>query len=53
MSVSMIFMHSAEITPKIWSKIKRLVPGKINTRILLVTFLRMISITILPILETK
>ena len=28
MSISMIFMHAAEMTPKIWSKIKRLVPGK-------------------------
>ena len=28
MSVSMIFIHSAEMIPKIWSEIKRLVPGK-------------------------
>ena len=30
MSISMIFMHSAEMTKKIWLKIKRLVPGKIK-----------------------
>ena len=28
MSISMIFIHSAEMTPKIWSKTKRIVPGK-------------------------
>ena len=28
MSISMIFIHSAEMTPKMWSEIKRLVPGK-------------------------
>ena len=28
MSISMIFIHSAEITPKMRSEIKRLVPGK-------------------------
>ena len=52
MSISMIFIHSAEMTPKMWSEIKRLEPGK-NKHILLVTFLRMISITILSILATK
>ena len=28
MSISMIFIHSAEMTPKMWSEIKSLVPGK-------------------------
>ena len=53
MSVSIIFIHFAQMTPKMWSEIKVLIPGKINTRILLATFMRMISITILPILATN
>ena len=28
MSISMIFIQFAEMTPKMWSEIKRLVPGK-------------------------
>ena len=28
MSISILFIHSAEITPKMWSELKRLVPGK-------------------------
>ena len=28
MSISILFMHSAEMTTKMWSEIKRLVPGK-------------------------
>ena len=28
MSISMIFIHSAEMTPKMWLEIKRLVHGK-------------------------
>ena len=28
MSISMIFIHCAEMTENMWSEIKRLVPGK-------------------------
>ena len=38
---------------KMWSEIKRLVPGKDKHSHITLTFLRMISITILPILARK